>query len=58
MGMFSTASGLGGMLQVIISLIYDSTGSYYPAWIILSVLCLLNVVIFAAYAKSLRKHAI
>ncbi|MDE8733125.1 MFS transporter [Eubacteriales bacterium DFI.9.88] len=58
MGMFSTASGLGGMLQVIISLIYDSTGSYYPAWIILSVLCLLNVVIFAAFAKSLRKHAI
>lgn len=55
MGMFSMASGIGGMLQVVVSLIYDFTGSYYPAWIIMSVLCVLDIGIFAVCIKPLKR---
>lgn len=55
MGMFSISNGIGGMLQIIISLIYDSTGSYYPAWLLITALCLILIVIFAACVKPLKK---
>lgn len=56
MGMFSMASGIGGIFQVVVSMIYDSTGSYYPAWVLMSILCLISVFIFAAAVKPLKKR--
>lgn len=55
MGMFSMSSGIGGMLQVVVSLIYDSAGSYYPAWIMMSILCVLAVGIFVICIKPLKR---
>lgn len=55
MGMFSISNGIGGMLQIIISIIYDSAGSYYPAWILLTALCLILLFIFAICVKPLKK---
>ncbi len=55
MGMFSMASGIGGMLQVVVSLIYDSAGSYYPAWIMMSALCVINIGIFIICVKPLKR---
>ena len=55
MGMFSMASGIGGIFQVVVSMIYDTMGSYYPAWIMMSVLCLICVFIFALFVKPLGR---
>lgn len=55
MGMFNTASGLGGILQVVVSLIYDFIGTYYPAWIIMSTLCIVNIGIFVVCIKPLKR---
>lgn len=55
MGLFSMAGGVGGMLQVVVSMVYDSCGSYYPAWITMSVLCALTIIIFAACVRPQKK---
>ena len=55
MGMFSIGNGLAGMLQVVISMIYDKTGSYTAAWIMLTALCVLVIFILAICVRPQRK---
>ena len=55
MGMFSIGNGLAGMLQVVISMIYDNTGSYTAAWIMLTALCVLVIFILAICVRPQRK---
>ena len=55
MGMFSIGNGLAGMLQVVISMRYDKTGSYTAAWIMLTALCVLVIFILAICVRPQRK---
>ncbi|MEE0746579.1 MAG: hypothetical protein ACLU7V_02390 [Anaerovoracaceae bacterium] len=53
--MFNMTMGVGGIFQLAVSLVYDSTGSYYPAWIAMSVLVSISVIIFAASVRPLKR---
>ena len=55
LGMFNMTMGVGGIFQLAVSLVYDSTGSYYPAWIAMSVLVSISVIIFAAAVRPLKR---
>lgn len=55
LGMFNMTMGVGGIFQLAVSLVYDSTGSYYPAWIAMSVLVSISVIIFAASVRPLKR---
>ena len=46
MGFFCMTPGIGGMLQVVISLVFDKTGSYNLAWIAITIAGITAVIIF------------
>ena len=51
MGIFSMTGGVGGMLQVVFSAIYESTGNYNYAWSLIVALCLVLIISFAVFVK-------
>lgn len=46
-GFFCMTAGVGGMLQSVVSMVYDKTGSYGPAWIGLGVVTVIAIIIYA-----------
>lgn len=55
MGFFSIGNGIGGMMQIIISMIYDNTGSYTAAWVMVSIMCIMIIIVFATCIRPLKK---
>ena len=55
MGFYSMTAGIGGMLQIIVSVIYDHCHSYYPAWIMLTILSIAMVSSFAFAVRPIRR---
>lgn len=56
MGMFSIGNGIGGMMQIIISIIFDGTGSYSIAWIMVTVMIVVIMIIFATCIKPVNRR--
>ena len=56
MGFLSMSTGLAGMLQVVISMSYDTLGSYYPAWIGTCILCIAALVLFIISVRPQHKR--
>ena len=54
MGFFCMTPGIGGMLQVVISVVFDKTGSYNPAWIAITILGVAAVIIFTICIHMVR----
>lgn len=51
MGLFSMTGGAGGMLQVIFSAIYESTGQYIYAWGLVVGLCIIMILLIILFVK-------
>lgn len=54
MGLFCTTGGLGGIMQIFISMIYDSTGNYNMAWIAIASISIVATVLVATMMKPQR----
>lgn len=55
MGLFCTSGGLGGILQTFISMIYDKAGNYNIAWIAVSAISILMILLYATMLKPQQK---
>ena len=55
MGLFCTTGGIGGILQIFISMVYDKTGNYNIAWIAVSVIATVTILLYAFMLKPQRK---
>ena len=44
-GFFTMTAGLGGILQIVFSFIYDTTGSYSYAWLLIAMLVAAAILI-------------
>lgn len=51
MGFFTMAAGLGGILQIVFSFIYDSTSSYSYAWLLIAALITAAIVMMVKNVK-------
>lgn len=56
MGIFSMTGGAGGMIQVIFSAIYESTGNYNYAWSMVIGLCVIMILLMILFVKPQRKR--
>lgn len=57
MGFFCTTGGIGGILQIFISMIYDKTGNYNIAWIVVSAVAAVTVLLYIFMLKPQHKKA-
>lgn len=55
MGVFSMTGGAGGMMQVIFSAIYESTGNYNYAWALAVALCVIMILTMIFFVKRQNK---
>lgn len=55
MGFFCTTGGIGGIIQIIISIIYDASGNYNYAWMLTIAVCVLMVFLFALKMKPQKE---
>ncbi|MBR0455705.1 MAG: MFS transporter [Firmicutes bacterium] len=51
MGFFTMAAGLGGILQIVFSFIYDNTSSYSYAWLLIAALITAAIVMMVKNVK-------
>lgn len=56
MGVFSMTGGAGGMLQVIFSAIYESTGNYSYAWGMVMALCVIMILLMILFVKPQNRR--
>ncbi len=56
MGVFSMTGGAGGMIQVIFSAIYESTGNYNYAWGMVMALCVIMILLIALFVKPQNRR--
>lgn len=57
MGFFCTTGGIGGILQIFISMVYDKTGNYNIAWIVVSAIAAVTILLFVFMLKPQYKKA-
>ena len=55
MGFFTMTAGLGGILQIVFSLIYDNTNSYNVAWALIALLVAAAIVMVKNNVKPQKK---
>lgn len=56
MGVFSMTGGAGGMIQVIFSAIYESTGNYSYAWGMVIGLCAIMILLISLFVKPQNRR--
>lgn len=56
MGVFSMTGGVGGMIQVIFSAIYEATGNYSYAWGMVIGLCAIMILLISLFVKPQKRH--
>ena len=54
-GFFCMTAGIGGMLQSIISMVYDVTGSYLIAWVGMTALGIVAIIIYMSCIRQVKE---
>lgn len=56
MGLFSMSGGAGGMLQIIVSAIYEATGNYNYAWATVAAVTAVLIILMVLFLRPQKKH--
>ena len=54
-GFFCMTAGIGGMLQSMISMVYDVTGSYLIAWVGMTALGIVAIIIYMSCIRPVKE---